>query len=127
METENTVAVIISIIAIIFSLVAVGGLFYNQPEDVDLNGIVDNTLLITALQGDVETLQGDIYDITCNCDIDEDDLDDLEDDLKKYARDRAGEDGEDGKDADEFELKCETFFVETINNTHVYNTTCKII
>lgn len=98
METENAPAVILSVIAILISAVAIGVVCFSEPESVDLSGIGDNEVMITAIQGDVETLQDDFDDIDCV--ITEDDLEDLEDDLEKYCRNGCedGDDGEDGVD-----------------------------
>lgn len=96
METENTLTVILAILAILISIVAIAGVDLSKSESVDLSGIGENTLLITTLQGDVEALQDGFDDV--DCEVTQDDLDELESDIKKYARDKAGEDGEDGKD-----------------------------
>ena len=110
MENENIPAVILSIIAILISAVAIGVICFNQPDKVDLSGIGDNEVIITAIQGDVEILQDDIDDIDCV--ITEDDLEDLEDDLEKYCRNRCedGDDGEDGVDGEDwFDMSLEEY------------------
>ncbi len=105
METENILVVILSIFALLISIIAIAGVDLSKPESVDLSGIGDNEVIITAIQGDVEILQDDFDDI--DCEVSEDDLEDLEDDLEKYCRNRC-EDGEDGKDGflNEYEYNC---------------------
>ena len=97
METENVFVVILCIFALLISIVALICVYSYQPEDVDLSGISENEVIITAIQGDVENLQDDI---DCDGVITENDLEDLEDDLEKYCRNRC-EDGEDGADGDD--------------------------
>ncbi len=83
-ETISALAICLSIIAIL-SVIGVGTyVYFTQPEEVDLNGIFDNTLAINVLQEDVEDLQDDFddLDLTCDCEVDEDDLEDLQDDIK---------------------------------------------
>ncbi len=101
METENAIAVSLSVIAIIACLVIGTMMYFDQPESVDISGIYDNSFSITSLQNDFSDLQDDFEDIDLTCEVDEDDLDDLEDDLKKYCRNRIDdecdcEDGDDG-------------------------------
>ncbi len=84
METENAIAVSLSVIAIIACLVIGTMMYFDQPEKVDVSGIYDNSFSITSLQNDFSDLQDDIddLDLTCDCEIDEDDLEDVQDDIK---------------------------------------------
>ena len=102
----NTVAVILSILAIIVSIAALGYVSLHQPESVDLsefsNSITANEVDITSLQYDLKNLQNDFEDISIP-DISDDDLEDLED----YANDfkHIDDNYEDIKDIDKF-LDC---------------------
>ena len=79
METETAIAIVLSIIAIL-GCVATVGYIYKQPT-TDLSGVERE---ITTMKVDLYNLNKDISqidDVECNCDIDEDDLEDLEDDI----------------------------------------------
>ncbi len=118
MESENVAITILSILALVIALVAIGYVFLDQPEKVDLSealtGITGNTLLINALQRDVSDIEDDVTVISWS-EVTQDDLDDLEDDLERYARNRAGDDGKDG--ADGTDGTNGTYGVDGINGT----------
>ena len=96
MENETIIGLVLAIIAILgFAGLGVNA-YYNQLEEVDLNGIIDNSNDINSLEEEIVDMREDIEDI--EMEVTQDDLDDLKDDLEKYARKYAGDDGEDGED-----------------------------
>lgn len=88
-ETISALAVVLSILAL-FACIGIGGYIYlNQSQSIDISGISDNALKITLIQNDVNNLESDIdnLDLTCDCDIDEDDFEDLEEEIEDNHND----------------------------------------
>ena len=75
-DTMSKIGVILAIIALIASVGIGCYTYFNEPDEVDLSGIVDNSKEINALQEDVEDLQDDFDDIP-KLEFTQDDLDDL--------------------------------------------------
>ena len=86
METENVVIGALAVIAILLSFFAIGYVYFNQPEEVDLSGIADNRIDIDKLLSDVNNMQKDIDGIPL-IEFTEEDLEDLEDDIKDLEED----------------------------------------
>jgi len=93
----STIAIIISVIALL-SVASI--IVFYHPESSDLNGVENNIKLLSSnlnektisfstsinnLESEIKDvkkyLMGEIDDVDCDCDIDEDDFDDLEDDV----------------------------------------------
>jgi len=84
---EETSLTIMAIIALLLSVVAVGMVFINQPQDLteiqsDISSLkIDNS----NFEIGIADLSKDISDIDvnprCYCDVDSDDLENLEDDI----------------------------------------------
>ncbi len=90
-ETMSGIALVVAIVA----FVAVLGLgtyaYLNQPEEVDLSGIVYNKIAINALGNDIEDLQERIDELSIpyisNADMDDiEDIDGLKKDIKYITR-----------------------------------------
>jgi len=80
METETIIALVLAAISL-FGCIALGvNAYLNQPEEVDLSGIIDNSKEINALQEDLKDLQDDFEDMP-DLEITQDDLDELIDDI----------------------------------------------
>lgn len=86
METENAIAISLSIIALVACLVIGTVMYFNQPESVDISGINENSILITSLQNDVGDLQDEVDDIPLS-EVSEDDLEDLEESIEDLEED----------------------------------------
>ena len=86
MENETGIVLTLSIIAIVISLAAISYVYFDEPQEVDLSGVLsgvsENTFDIVNLQGDVSDLEDDVDDIEIPY-ISQSDLEDLED----YAND----------------------------------------
>ena len=73
-----------TIIALILSICAVGIVYVNQTEDVDVDvsGIASNQALISSLITKINDVEKDVSSIHVpSIEVDSDDLEDLEDDL----------------------------------------------
>ena len=83
MTTED-VALGIGVIALVLSVVAIGFIYMNQPEEVnvDLSGIAQNKVSITVIQNALNNLKTTVNNLDIPY-ISKSDLDDLED----YASD----------------------------------------
>lgn len=104
MENETGIVLALSIIALVVSIVAIGYVYFDEPQEVDLSvlstGISGNTFDIVTLQSDVSGLEDDVEGISLPY-VSSSDLKDLEeyanwfDNIEKNADDI--DDLEDGK------------------------------
>jgi len=80
METETIIALVLAIIAV-FGCIGLGvNAYLNQPTEVDLSGVIDNSKEINELQEDLKDLQDDFDDMP-DLEVTQDDMDELVDDI----------------------------------------------
>lgn len=81
---KDTSLTIMAIIALLLSVVAIGCVFLNQPKEVDLSklnfDISTNRISIDNLNEELGSYLD--LELDCDCKIDREDLEDLEDELE---------------------------------------------
>ncbi len=80
-ETMSGIALILATVAVLGVVIGAGYMYFNQPEEVDLRDMFENSIAINALGNEIEDLEKDMKSEYDNIEFDlehmQDEIDDI--------------------------------------------------